>query len=181
MLGHVVHLLQDQAMPDHAALLPHPGSSSTDPDIYAEIPLCDLLAAEIMVIGCGFSCFPLDLVCYLACATATSAAAASAKAGCEAGIDPDEMGYEKVVVDFYAAHYAQANIAARVVQTGSVRHPNDYVYFQEVAALSLAQPGARGLSQPLGVGTHPATAIVDYPVDPYIHGSSESEKRPFRN
>jgi hypothetical protein len=48
MLGHIVHLLQDQAMPDHAAGLAHPGSSSTDPEIYDEIPLCDLLAAEIM-------------------------------------------------------------------------------------------------------------------------------------
>jgi hypothetical protein len=179
MLGHVVHLLQDQGMPDHAALISHPGSSYNDPQLYDEIPLCDILAGEIMVMGCGFACPPLDLFCYLACAAATSAAAESSKLACEAGIDPDEVGYERVVVDQYAIHYAQASIAARVAQVGSVRHGDYNGYFHEVAALSRPEPAARGLSQPLGLGGHPATAIVDYPVDPYIHESNASETRPF--
>jgi len=88
-------------MPDHAALIIHPGSSDTDPDLYDKIPLCDLLAAEIISLVAASPCLPLDLFCYLACATITSNAATMAKAACEAGIDPDEMGYEKMVLEFY--------------------------------------------------------------------------------
>lgn len=91
MLGHVIHLLQDVGQPDHAWLVPHPGSSMNEVEAYDRYHYCTVLAAEAAAVACAG--------CGIFCPICSSVAFGSALIACEATADKNEMGYEKLIAE----------------------------------------------------------------------------------
>ncbi len=162
ILGHVLHLLQDQAMPDHAGLLSHTFSSSTEEDAFNTIPFCELLFAAIEASAfadCGGLVCPL---CAIPCAAVASEVAGVAYQACLDAYDPSEVGYERYVTDFWST----SGLQSRVLQTGIQKKSNYDEYFASMSAASLSAAASSGLSQPLGLETNPGAPF--WPLEPSI-------------
>lgn len=92
MLGHVIHLLQDQGQPDHANLEAHAGSGMTQKQAYLEeyellgVNYCEFLAATAAALSIG--------LCWIACSASVYAVTYWA---CESDLDDHIVGYERLV------------------------------------------------------------------------------------
>jgi hypothetical protein len=76
MVGHVIHLLQDQGQPDHAKLVAHPASGFSEEDFFRKYWLCEINAALL------FSWWNwLAMGAYIA--------------ACELSLDHNHVGFEK--------------------------------------------------------------------------------------
>lgn len=142
MLGHVVHLLQDQGQPDHARLVAHPGSSMTEDHAYSTYHYCEFLAGEAAA-AAALACFgPWSWAC-------AAAAFAATLAGCKLSADSDVVGYERLIGSHWSLSAAEPGIGAR----GVVRKGTYDEYFQSLAAYAKSQADQRGLSSALGCDT----------------------------
>ena len=102
-MGHVLHLLQDQAEPDHAKLADHAASSMNEVKAYKQFLVCEVKmfhALEIGTAGCAIGCagtFIFYPVCLGACEIAVGIAAILVSEGCQASIRSDEVGFEYLI------------------------------------------------------------------------------------
>lgn len=160
MLGHVVHLLQDQGEPDHARLLEHGCSSFTQEGLFTKTSekkawgladLCDLYGA----VGAGAGCVEGAIIGGAAGAAGGFGVGAVAGAaigcgigavlgwlnfwgGCELNEDPSQMGYERVVREFWRLERVQhEENGEQVLENGDIEREADYSdFFAEMAAFS---------------------------------------------
>jgi len=153
ILGHVLHLLQDQAMPDHSGRVAHAGSSFTEEQAWETFHLKEIFSVEAAAIaataaepGCMFVLWfvPfLDLACT---AAAADAAYQLASAVCDAFIaaNSSDVGYERLVKDQYdSSRLGDLNLSDYLLD-------NYDAHFQRAMEESLRHLG--GFSQPLGMG-----------------------------
>jgi hypothetical protein len=199
ILGHVLHLFQDQAMPDHAELIAHPGSSYSESGAYSEFYLCEIIAASIALRynavcnSISIPCLVLYPVCFGLCIAPIFGAA---EADCYATrYDEHDVGYEKLVLD----EWTPGRIETLINETGVVK-PSGFRYddfFREIADFSkdeVRRIGLREDSRPIGMdgvfvamdevswleyfGLHEFPHGMMY-VDPDIDSDNPAAKRPF--
>ncbi|MFD1687468.1 hypothetical protein [Halobellus litoreus] len=91
MIGHLLHLLQYQEMPDHAQLVPHPASSKTEKEAYRLFEYCHFLATEAALAACA--------ACWAACGLCMAGVFEATEVACWAGAEDDEVGYERLIGD----------------------------------------------------------------------------------
>jgi hypothetical protein len=167
LLGHVVHLLQDVGEPDHAALADHAGSGMTEPQAYSTFYLCEIGAG----IAAAAACAPIDIICY-------GITFGIAYGICEATIDKNVVGYERLISEKWHLSRVEKQIAKLGVatRTGYDAYFHD---MQEAAKQALAEskvkyPGT-DFGLPLG-----CSAFMGIPgLDPHIDMSNEDECKPY--
>lgn len=142
LLGHAVHLLQDQGQPDHAALVAHPGSSKTGSEILQYY--CPIIAAEAALVAC--------LACNIACFLCGLIGAATFGGICAMTIMREKFGYEKLIEEYWN-FWDQYWSDSQINSTGPVKLPNYDAYFAKLSTLSVAETKKRKLEPPLGLGT----------------------------
>jgi hypothetical protein len=142
MLGHVVHLLQDQGQPDHAALVAHPGSSKTGSDILKVY--CPIIAAEAALLACA--------LCGIACLVCGLAGFATFGGICAMTIIREKFGYEMLIEQYWNLYdrYAADN---EIDSTGIVKLANYDAHFAKLSKFSVDEAKKRKLEPPLGLGT----------------------------
>jgi hypothetical protein len=145
MLGHAVHLLHDQGEPDHAKLVPHPGSGYTEERAYNDMYVCEVLAGEAALDTC-LRCYPLTgWICftpYLAFDPCAQTAFAIAEGACRASIDPNEVGYEWLVDN----RWNLSRVDSRINSEGVINMPDYNSYFRDLAQFAEQKVGDHGLS-----------------------------------
>lgn len=150
MLGHVVHLLQDQGQPDHARLVAHPGSSMDEVEAYSAYHYCEFLAAEAAA-AAALACFgPWSPAC-------AAAAFGVAEAACWASASSQVVGFERLIgapiegTTFWQLSDVDADIDAQGVVSDP---PSTYDgYFKTMSDLSTSEATNRGLDSALGCET----------------------------
>ena len=172
ILGHVVHLLQDQGQPDHAFLVAHQGSALTEKEAYDKFLYCHDIAAHAAAAAAVVCGWPLGLVC-------GPAAYGIAYGSCEAAAHDNEVGFERLIMD----HWRLDRVEPQVRQVGVIRAPGRYdAYFHAMANVAksilqqakTAHPGVN-LDLPLGCGPMVYTAGVSVPGnDPDIDLSDQA-------
>jgi hypothetical protein len=159
MLGHVVHLLQDQGMPDHARLVDHAGSSKAEVDIFKYY--CPLLATEIAALacaGCTFFCFACSI-----------AAFGIAEGVCMGLVNSDEVGYEKLIAD-----------NPPKIPAANVINNHDYDSF--FSAIANFSDNATALKSALGCSGLTLPPLPTIPnINPDINANDPVETKPFYN
>ena len=157
MLGHVLHLLQDQGMPDHARLVDHAGSSMAEIDIFAIY--CPIIALEIAGMACA-ACGPLCLGCAIG-------AFGIAEGICLGLVESDEVGYEKLISD-----------NPPKIGYPAVENLHDYdTFFAKMATFS---DGATTMKSALGCSGLTVPPLPTIPnVNPDINANDASETKPF--
>ncbi|MEO0248035.1 MAG: hypothetical protein ABIN58_00560 [candidate division WOR-3 bacterium] len=181
MLGHVIHLLQDQAMPDHANLKAHPGSSMTEREAYERFYVCEIIAAQAAAAAftpCCLACGPMCPLCGAVCAGGAYAIAAAA---CVLAIDDEEMGYERLVLDKWGP-MMEARIGAQVERTGVIKKDQYDAYFRDLSRLSKSKARELNLDAPLGMQLIPIIylgAPYAAPIDPEIDSDDPGETAPY--
>jgi hypothetical protein len=178
-MGHVLHLLQDQAQPDHAKLAAHPSSAKTQAEAYDKFYVCFAEAANIfeieMVIcrvGCGFAAFGY-VPCLGLCEAGALVVALTTYGVCKGSIDSDQVGFERLVKDHW-----DFDDRVGVRQKLKIKDEASYDdYFKNVAndsiaAISILPSNAQKI--PLGLDsayagllTAGAFKIKGYSVKPY--------------
>jgi hypothetical protein len=157
MLGHVLHLLQDQGMPDHARLVDHAGSGKAEIDIFKYY--CPILAAEIALLACA--------ACSVFCPFCTIVGFAATEGICMGLVNPKEVGYEKLTAD---------NLPS--IPAAKVAHKPDYdSYFSGLATYS---DTATTLKSALGCGSLTLPPLPTIPnINPDIDASDPKETKPY--
>ena len=138
-LGHTLHLLQDLAQPDHAALKDHAASSYNEEDAFATFKVCDIVAAEAAIASallCAGPCSvfgPLSPVCVAEC---VAVGTAIAYGGCKALIDKDDVGFEYLTC-WNDWNYSVRNLQSKLKverESGTPSQPDPYHhYFKNMA------------------------------------------------
>jgi hypothetical protein len=176
MLGHVMHLLQDQAEPDHSRLVPHPASGKNEPDWYKEISLCEIRSVEAGANAFSMCPLGLRLTCFLI-------ASGIAYGACQDSINKDDVGFEWLIDnewDFSTREEASSRIEA----SGIRKQPNYDSFFQALGDYARQKVEDLGLesdyenSNSLGCGT------LDIPpkipaADPDIDKNNPREKNRY--
>jgi hypothetical protein len=152
-MGHVLHLLQDMAEPDHSALYDHAGSCLTEEEAYSEFMTCLVQmthALEIGSIACAAGC-TATLFGYFACLAVCEAAVATAAGitygACEASADDDEFGFERLINNYW--DYDGRKVRSKL----TIQKEKSYdTYFKKLADQSKAAAKARNFDYPLGLG-----------------------------
>ncbi len=177
-LGHTIHLLQDLAQPDHAALKDHAASSYNEEGAFAEFMVCEAVAAEAFVASSLFCAGPCSLfgpLCIPACA---SVGAGIAYGGCKALIDKDDVGFEYLTC-WNDWNYKLRNLESKLKieresTTSSQPDPYDH-YFKNMADFSIKR--AAGFDLPIGLGTIPYAPFILVPgLNPEI---DKGEEKPY--
>jgi hypothetical protein len=165
MMGHVLHLLQDQGEPDHAALVDHAGSSMDEVQAYGTYHYCEILAAEAALVAAA-ACGPFWWVC-------GPAAFAVTEGACWASASKRVMGFEKLIAQEWDITGIEQAIAARGVVAA------DYdAAFHDLAGYALQQAQSRGLSYALGCSTLALVPPIPN-ADPAIDADDAGETRPY--
>jgi hypothetical protein len=167
-MGHVLHLLQDVAQPDHANLVAHPASTKNEPDAYYKFKLCEILEAEVLALQC-LPC-KFDPFCWLACIPAGVIAAGVAYAACLKSIDPTVVGFEWLINNDW-------DIDKRIDKQKQLKIKKEASYddyFKKMANESIAAAKAKGLKYPLGLESFLAVAYQIPGIDPDIKRGSKA-------
>jgi hypothetical protein len=178
LLGHVIHLLQDNGEPDHALLTAHPASGNNDPESDSTYHRCEIAAGITSAANCGFE--PICNAIWFGIAYGA----------CEATVDPDEVGYERLVKDRWRLDRVESDIK----KTGVLHHLINYEtgvlhklinyddYFHAISEtaqkaltyITSKYPSA-DLAAPLG-----CDEFVGVPgLDPFIDADDTNETEPF--
>ncbi len=161
MLGHALHLLQDQGQPDHARLVDHAGSSKSEDEIFDYV--CPIIAGEIAIIVAGSMPLCVGLA-YFGCLAGAFTVAMTA---CKSTVNPNQVGYEKLIKEYPPK--AAANKAL---------HAADYDnFFEKMAKFSdsaTAMKSALGCSS-LTVGPFPTVPNIN----PDIDSKNPKETKPY--
>jgi hypothetical protein len=172
MLGHVMHLLQDEGNTDHARLMAHAGSGMTEEEAFKRYNYCHLLAAEAALIAAAeCSWCPL---CALGCG---AGAYGFVYGACVAAIDPDEMGYEKLI----AEKWDISRIEPAINSIGVIK-PANYGYddyFLDFAQHARAEADLLDLDSALGCGTLFVPPVPIPNANPDIQSDDPSETEPY--
>ncbi|EFK10364.1 conserved hypothetical protein [delta proteobacterium NaphS2] len=163
IMGHVLHLLQDQGHPDHALLVDHAGSSMSEPEAYETFHYCDILALEAV----ATFCLPFDPFC-------SPIVAASTEAGCWDSASDMEFGHEKLIEEDEFSPNDEV-----LKQRGIQRHPNFNAYFKAVADYAIQAHTESGLESGLGCGW---LELIPLPVpnaDPDIDSEDDDKTAPY--
>ena len=155
-LGHVMHLLQDIAQPDHAGRVDHASSGCDDPDAFNRYKVCPIVVGEAAIIAavtCAGPCVasgPFYLFCLAGCITTAELVAFSI---CEAMIDSDEVGFEWLVREKWDFNQLSVLQHLKIEKAqGAAALPNPYDnYFLEIQNYSLAAAKAKNKALPLGL------------------------------
>jgi hypothetical protein len=168
MMGHVLHLFQDQANSDHARLVAHPGSSMTEGEALATFYILELWIAQAVLAA------PADPISEgIAALVAYIGYLSWAEAG------TNDVGYERLVGNRWNGEI-ETRIGAQIRSV--VTRPDYDTYFRDVSELSIGAADRRGLSSPLGLGHIPAIWILGVYaplIDPDIDITNEAETRPY--
>ncbi|MBN1346409.1 MAG: hypothetical protein JXQ73_27220 [Phycisphaerae bacterium] len=164
MLGHVLHLLQDVGEPDHAELVPHPGSAYTERDAYNTYGYCEFLAtyAAGIALASGGIFGPI----------AAAIAWGSTYGICRAALSDNHVGYEKLINDRWDPAWATEG----VTQTGILRETEYDGYFKKMSDVAKARLSHSTLDCPLGLGriSLPPHGLIPG-LDPEIDINDEGE------
>lgn len=196
MMGHVLHLFQDQAEPDHSRLVGHPGSSMTEGEAFDQYYICALWSAQAALaaitpcsILCASGC-SATLIFYAGCVAicipiCVGAAAFAATVACYAWrvAEQNDVGYERLVRDVWNPAIEE-RVGDRIRDMGVIKPP-DYTYdsyFADIADFSVAAADRMVLSSPLGLEPIPAIWLVGVyapEVDPGIDKTDAGETGPY--
>ena len=177
IMGHVLHLLQDQGQPDHAMLVDHAGSSMSEPEAYKEFNYCHLLAFEASLSACA-PCGPFCFACGIVTAATTEIA-------CWALASDTEWGYEKLIAEDYKKHIERdedeySPSTEVLLQSGIQRHPNFNAYFKAVADYAIQTFSDSGLDSGSALGCGSLLLIPPVPnADPDIDSEDPDETAPY--
>ena len=169
-MGHVLHLLQDQAEADHALLKDHSGSAKNEVEANNTFYICEAQAAQVAEIGtvaCLSTCAGTTigyLICIAACEAAVVTAAGIAYGVCEDGIDANVVGYERLAKDYW--DFDRSGIR----QNLTIKREKDFdAYFKNMADESIKEANDRNLDTPLGLypALLPATFAAITGLKPY--------------
>ncbi len=168
MLGHVLHLFQDQANSDHARLVAHAGSSMTEGEALERFYIFEIWLAQALFLA---GPDPLSLfIAYLSTVIAYNAWAAAGA---------DDVGYEYLVGKSWNSQI-ETRIGDRI---RSVDTRDNYdTYFRDMAELSVSEATRRGLHSPLGMGPMPAIFILGVYapiIDPDIDVTNDGQTRSY--
>jgi len=164
LLGHELHLLQDQAEPDHSKLVPHPGSGYTEEEAYDMMYVCEILGAEAAVIAfaaAAAACGPFWWICG---PVAAGVAFAAAYGICEDSISASVKGYERVVEDSWRPSRIDSRLRGATILT----EPDYYSYFRNIAEFSSRQVEEFGLSSDYDDGNSLGCGLL--PIIPPVPG-----------
>jgi hypothetical protein len=174
MLGFVTHLLQDQGHPDHAFNEPHPGSGMDEKEAYERYKFCHLVAAEAAaaaVAACATT-GPFAWVCSL---VAAPSAYGIAYGACDASIDSNEMGYEKLIAEKWDISRVEKQIVTKGVVNGS-----DYnSFFDNLGKFAMDETSKMGLKSVLGCGMLVIPPVGVPGADPDIQSNDPSAVKPY--
>jgi hypothetical protein len=174
VLGHVLHLLQDVGAPDHANLAPHPMSSKTEREAYADV--CKLVAAEAAIAGCA--------ACSLFCPLCAASAAIIAASACWLSIDEEEVGYEYLVRELWMTDKKRISDLDNEIKDSQyllAMVQRDYdSYFKEVSGMSKMIASFGGFISPLGC-SYLTLSYDPAGLDPEIDKDDPEERDPYLN
>lgn len=180
-LGHTLHLLQDLAQPDHAALKDHAASSYNEEDAFATFKVCEIVAAEAAIASallCAGPCSVFGPASALCIAECTALGTGIAYGGCKALIDKDEVGFEYLTC-WNDWNYSARNLESKLKverESATSSQPDPYHhYFKNMADYSMKR--ASGFNLPIGLGTIPYAPFIIVPgLNPEI---DKGEEEPF--
>lgn len=180
-MGHVLHLLQDIAQPDHAGLSDHAASAMTEPEAYKRFEVCKWVKIEAVILAAGhcniWCAGPWYLICYPGC---VGIKVAAAEIACKASIDDDEVGFEYLIREKWDFNRKDVTGNLRIETEKSTPYQPDpyYNYFSNMQKYSLYEAKSRNLSFPLGLGKIPFPPYIFVPgLDPDI--KYPGEEKPF--
>ncbi|MCP4657276.1 MAG: hypothetical protein GY856_17845 [bacterium] len=180
-MGHVLHLLQDTAQPDHAALQDHTASGMTDPVAYTRFKVCTAVVVEAVILSvavCGPGCIafgPFYGICVAGC---VATAGVIGLAACEASIDSDEIGFEGLIREDWDLSRIRNKLEVRK-EGSSPSEPVPYNnYFSNMQNLATGTAAAKGKKSPLGLAYIPFVPFILVPgLNPDItRGSQEADE-----
>jgi hypothetical protein len=151
MLGHVIHLLQDQSEPDHAKLVPHPASGCSGLDAFGPhgFLTCELLAATVASLAAP-ACGPFAPIC-------AAVAYADAKSACLPWMDPNMVGYE-----WLAEHrWTLSRIETQLRSLSPLRESDYDAFFGNMANYAIDAVERHGFSSDYDNGNSLGTATAD--------------------
>jgi hypothetical protein len=175
MLGHAVHLLQDQGHPDHAQLFPHPGGGLDEKQAYRAYGYCEVVATEVYWIT-SEACPYLPL-CWLWCAGCAGTAALIAYGICWGGASEDEVGYEALIERKWDI---QKN-AEKAIASVPIPVEKSYDdYFAKLGDFAVKAQAASSLKSesPLGCGPLPLFPFIPG-LDPNIDSTDPKQTAPY--
>jgi len=144
MLGHVIHLLQDQGQPDHARLVDHAGSSMTEKEAYSTYHYCEFLAGEAALVAAA-ACWGIGS---LFCAAVAFAATYSA---CKASASSNVVGFERLIS--LPKVWSLSEVEPAVTALGVLKKADYDEYFSRLSTLSVKKADQRSLTSALGCDT----------------------------
>ncbi|MCB0615320.1 MAG: hypothetical protein KDC75_18510, partial [Phaeodactylibacter sp.] len=167
MLGHVSHLLQDVGHPDHARLADHAGSGKDEWYIYQFY--CPLIAAEVALISC--------LACNVFCLSCSTTAGAIALSACLATVSGKEVGYEKLIGQYWPKPSDEKNVQEGLEKKSIQKYTTYDDYFKKLAHFSNTNTA---FSSVVGCKTLSIAPFVEVPgLDPDIDTTNTSETKPY--
>jgi hypothetical protein len=203
MLGHVLHLLQDQGQPDHAELVVHAASSNNEKEAYETFYTCWVLAAEIVGIltpDLFADAISGDTGALIMKSSIFAPIFFAALASCLSTVNTYEVGYEKLIREKY-----NFSKKTKKFDTLMVKDPKPFVsevelnltqplyqdtydnFFKQMALKSLAirnsikakYPNEDLLNCPLGLSPYPVIVPQVPGCNPDINSNSVSHTMPF--
>jgi len=153
MLGHVIHLLQDQSEPDHAKLVPHPASGQSGLDAFGPHGFlsCELLAATVASLAAAAPS------CGLFAPFCAAAAYANARSACLPWMDPNMVGYERLIEH----QWRPSRIESRLRGLSPSRESSYDDFFRKMANYAIEAVERHGFSHDYDNGNSLGTATAD--------------------
>jgi hypothetical protein len=164
MLGHDIHLLQDQAEPDHSKLVPHPGSGYTEEEAYGMMYVCEIMGAEAAVVAftvAAAACGPWAWVCG---PVAAAIAFGAAYGICEDSISANVKGYERLIEDSWRPSRIESRLRGATILT----EPDYFSFFRNMAEFSSRKVDELGLSSDFNFGNSLGCGLL--PIIPPVPG-----------
>lgn len=162
-IGHVLHLLQDLAQPDHAACKDHAMSGKDEEEAFKKVPVCEARMAMCLEQGLS-GCLGAGPF-YPICAGAALAAAVVVEVACRDY--EDEVGFEMLVKRKWNSITREAawksNKKTRVKTYKQYLNEGEDSYddfFKKMANESKNLAQDKGLTMPLGLGSVTVSAHV---------------------
>ncbi len=175
MLGHVIHLLEDQSQPDHSKLVAHAASGSNEEEAYNTFKYCEISAANSAAIAAA-ACGVWFWIC-------GPAAYGIHYAACRGSINKDQVGFERLAGDIWQLSQVETVLS----QTGVIKESNYDAYFHTMSDFAKNTVGQiqqqyphANLESPLGCGGLTLTIGVTAPgTDPFINEKDAGQCEPY--